>query len=103
MRGRGVVPAFDDSGHEGTTAPEGADIGYPCKDCGVNTIPREGNREYYEVKDEIWAAANAPGIGQSDNGTSGYFLCIGCLEYRLGYRLVKDDFKNVRPILLVRG
>lgn len=66
---------------------------FPCRDCKANTVPIEGNREYYEVRDEIWHEAGATGKGQSDNGVFGYYLCIGCLESRLGRKLRKDDFK----------
>jgi hypothetical protein len=67
---------------------------FPCKDCGTNTVPLEGNREYYEVQDQLWnEIAQAPGIGQSDNGPEGFFLCIGCLEERISRKLTPDDFK----------
>lgn len=65
---------------------------YPCRDCGVDTIPAEGDREYYEVLDEVWQLARGEGYGNSDNGEAGYFLCIGCLEARLGRRLTRADF-----------
>jgi hypothetical protein len=72
-----------------TVVPE-----FPCHDCGVNTVPLEGSREYYEVNDYLWAHdAKAPGIGQADHGADGFYLCIGCLETRLGRRLVPADFK----------
>ena len=59
----------------------------PCHDCGIHTIPI-GNRglprgwEDYMVRDEIWQAA---GMGEG-------FLCIGCLEKRLGRELAAGDF-----------
>jgi hypothetical protein len=68
---------------------------FPCADCGTNTVPLEGGREYYEVLDSVWADAGAPGIGQEDNGPDGFFLCISCLEQRLDRRLTADDFKSV--------
>lgn len=49
-----------------------------CSDCDVPTAPFE----VYMVTDEVWAAA----------GGSGDYLCIGCLEERLGRPLVPDDF-----------
>lgn len=67
---------------------------FPCWDCRVNTCPLEGNREYYEVSDEVWHEAYGIGVGYSDNGVNGYFLCIGCLENRLGRKLVRLDFNN---------
>jgi hypothetical protein len=66
---------------------------FPCNDCSVNTVPLEGDREYYEVWDELWRRAGAPGIGQSDHGTNGFYLCVGCLEARLRRRLKPADFK----------
>lgn len=66
---------------------------FPCKDCRVNTCPVNGDREYYEVWDSLWNAAGAPGVGQADNGVFGYYLCIGCLEARIGRQLKLEDFK----------
>jgi hypothetical protein len=66
---------------------------FPCKDCGVNTCPVDGEREYYEVWDELWNRADAPGVGQSDNGPAGFFLCVGCFEGRIGRSLKPADFK----------
>ena len=56
----------------------------PCKDCGINTLPiyGEARAEFYMVTNEIWAAV---GAGQG-------FLCIGCLEARLGRILTPADF-----------
>jgi hypothetical protein len=71
------------------TVPE-----FLCRDCKVNTVPLEGDREYYEVTDGIWHAAGGYGFGQSDNGVGGFYLCIGCLEKRLGRPLVRSDFKD---------
>jgi hypothetical protein len=69
---------------------------FPCRDCENNTVPLSGNREYYEVKDEVWQEAwPDSGTGQEDNGPDGKFLCIGCLESRLGRMLVRSDFKEM--------
>lgn len=48
-----------------------------CDDCGMQTAPCE----VYMVRDEVWAEAHGRG-----------YLCIGCLENRLGRELVPDDF-----------
>ena len=64
----------------------------PCRDCGEATTPCTGQRgcrhkgrhEYYSVNDEIWKVAGM------DSG----FLCIGCLERRIGRSLTPDDFKD---------
>jgi hypothetical protein len=53
-----------------------------CNDCGVDT---QDIGEWYMVKDEVWAAA---WLKRSKRE----FLCIGCLETRLGRRLTSDDF-----------
>jgi len=66
---------------------------FPCADCGMNTCPLDGEREYYEVRDRLWDQVQAPGIGQTDNGTDGFFLCVLCLEGRLGRKLEFEDFK----------
>jgi hypothetical protein len=55
-----------------------------CADCGVDTCPvdRGFRAEFFMVHDEVWAAA---GMG------AGY-LCVGCLERRLGRQLTPGDF-----------
>jgi hypothetical protein len=68
---------------------------FPCHDCSVNTVPLERPREYYEVYDSLWQdQAEAPGVGQADNGVQGFYLCIGCLEERVGRELDRGDFKR---------
>jgi hypothetical protein len=56
----------------------------PCRDCGMETLPVDwGYRaEYYMVKNEIWDTVG-PGWG---------YLCVGCLESRMGRKLNADDF-----------
>jgi hypothetical protein len=49
-----------------------------CLDCGVDTI-KAG--EHYMVRDEAWPIGGLEGM-----------LCIGCLERRIGRRLVPADF-----------
>src|SRR6476646_263972 len=51
----------------------------PCRDCGRETCPEE----YYMVEREVWREAGM--------GREGY-LCIGCLESRLGRMLWASDF-----------
>ena len=60
-----------------------------CNDCGISTTPRtrrgsirHGSWEWYMVHDYLWAHA-----GMTDG-----FLCIGCLERRLGRHLQPRDF-----------
>jgi hypothetical protein len=67
-----------------------------CKDCGTDTTPPEGAREDYKVHDELWRAAGMP---EEDGDV---YLCVGCLEKRLGRELTAEDFtscpvNNVSP------
>jgi hypothetical protein len=65
-----------------TIAEDPAYAVWLCKDCGTNTSPRRGKHETYIVQGEVWQAA-----GMEDG-----FLCIGCLETRLGRMLTPTDF-----------
>lgn len=58
-----------------------------CLDCGTDTLPAEPGAptEYYGVHGTIWQAAHAP---------ANAFLCVGCLESRLGRRLRRGDFTS---------
>jgi len=63
-----------------------------CIDCGFDTVPNDdrlkrGTRksEYYMVRDSVWKKA----VSERDHGA---FLCIGCLEARLGRMLTARDF-----------
>jgi hypothetical protein len=61
-----------------------------CSDCGADTTPctrkrgcrHKGRWEFYMAHHRLWRAAGA-GKG---------FLCIGCLELRLGRKLTARDF-----------
>ena len=67
-------------------------MSYICNDCGVDTTPCTGKRgcrhagrwEHYMVKNKLW----------KDAGMLDGFLCIGCLEHRLGRQLTPKDFTN---------
>lgn len=59
----------------------------PDYDCGVNTAPKNGPWEFYMVTHAVWREA------QGDKET--HFLCIECLELRLGRLLTSSDFSNV--------
>ena len=62
----------------------------PCTDCGMPTTPCTGEKgcrhagrwEHYMVREKVWAAA----------GLMNGFLCVGCLERRIGRLLVPSDF-----------
>jgi hypothetical protein len=51
-----------------------------CVDCHVDTWVID---EFYMVKEELWPLSGY-----------GTMLCIGCLEARLGRRLVSSDFTD---------
>lgn len=59
---------------------------YPCADCGVSTFDIG---EYYMVQDDIWKH-----VWKGRRRRP--FLCIGCLEARLGRMLVASDFMDAR-------
>lgn len=61
-------------------------IGFFCSDCGLDTFS-SNLQEYYMVRDIVWNRAKL--------GSNG-FLCIGCLENRLGRQLTSKDFKRCR-------
>jgi hypothetical protein len=75
----------------------------PCKDCGMDTEPwppRRGTQEQYIVKDQVWQQAGMPLGTLGDNLSfqgGGGFLCVGCIEERLGRLLTINDFN---PIVL---
>ena len=67
----------------------------PCDDCKVDVMPYddegrpiESSWEWYMVKPEIWKAAHKDGIAPR-------YLCIGCLESRIGRELISSDFATV--------
>jgi hypothetical protein len=78
-----------------------------CCDCGMDTMPcpsRPGTLEQFIVKDTVWSAAGMP-AGKIDPRNhelvGGGFLCVGCIEARLGRRLTIDDFNPLTvPLLL---
>lgn len=57
---------------------------FPCFDCSVDTLALH---EYYMVHAELWES-----VVQDDEVA---FLCVGCLEVRIGRRLVPTDFTEV--------
>jgi hypothetical protein len=77
-----------------------------CCDCGMDTMPcpsKPRTLEQFIVKDEVWSAAGmTPGKIDARNHelVGGGFLCVGCIEVRLGRRLTIDDFKEITVPLL---
>jgi hypothetical protein len=60
---------------------------FDCADCGINT---NAIGEWYMVQDALWEQAWAGRQRQEKE-----FLCLGCLEGRIGRSLVASDFKDV--------
>lgn len=54
-----------------------------CVDCGVTVVDETGDVENYMVHDDVWAQARL-------DGNDG-FLCVTCLEVRLGRPLISND------------
>jgi hypothetical protein len=79
-----------------------------CKDCGMDTEPwppRRGTQEHYVVKDDVWRQAGMPSGERDPDDLSirgGGFLCVGCIEKRLGRLLTLDDFPS-RVHWLLKG
>jgi hypothetical protein len=60
-----------------------------CDDCGLNT---QEIGEQYMLHNSVWTAAT--GVSHKWMAMIG-FLCIGCIERRLGRQLTKADFSDV--------
>jgi hypothetical protein len=58
-----------------------------CGDCGVLV-------NVYMVRDDVWAAAGGV-TGNDWSGRRVRFLCIPCLQHRLGRPLTKADLTDV--------
>lgn len=66
----------------------------PCLDCGVDTWKLN---EYYMVTKTVWSDAfpDRPRCDGDKSWTAGLgYLCIGCLEKRIGRILTPSDFTN---------
>jgi len=90
-----AVVHWPDGSH--TDHPFAGDGGWPCNDCGAETTPCdadgepiEGQWEKYYVRPEVWEEAGL-------QSPLGGYLCIGCLEGRLGRKLAKGDFDPDHP------
>ena len=76
----------------------------PCLDCGWLTCRHDQPGEWYMVTDQVWEQAGMtdtiqwlsehPGAPAGPTGGPGHYLCIGCLEDRLGRRLTPADFPS---------
>lgn len=61
-----------------------------CKDCAIDTNKID---EYYMVHNSVWNKAHFDFANLNTKKEKG-FLCIGCLEKRLGRILNKKDFTS---------
>jgi hypothetical protein len=68
-----------------------------CKDCGMDTTPRKRPGEYYMIHDALWFAAGMTHHPDGEDAQFKEYLCIGCLEKRLGRELTGVDF-TVAPV-----
>lgn len=57
-----------------------------CIDCGVDTFV---TREWYMVHDALWQS-----VITSEDPVTRVFLCVLCLEDRLGRQLCSSDFMD---------
>jgi hypothetical protein len=66
-----------------------SDLGAICIDCGTETLSSTPGvpSEFYMVHDAVWAAAGGPAVADMES-----YLCIGCIEARLGRQLTAADF-----------
>lgn len=61
-----------------------------CLDCNRELVPTgDALAEWFAVTDEVWTAT-----GLALHGLERGNLCVGCLEERLGRRLVPADFSD---------
>lgn len=61
-----------------------------CKDCGLDVAPQDeesGTWHWYMVHDHVWLQS---GLGKDDG-----YLCVPCLEARIGRLLSADDFPRL--------
>lgn len=79
----------------------------PCDDCGTPTFRLDRPDEYYMVTQDVWAEAGMdPDHIPDDDAWTGpdhHYLCIGCLEARLGRQLTAEDFTSVPVNTLAFG
>jgi len=73
---------------------------FPCADCGMTLTVRgtlwgigDRDSEWFLVKDRIWRQSQRKGECR--------FLCVGCLENRIGRKLTADDFKRSAKVNFV--
>jgi hypothetical protein len=68
--------------HVVSLAPSNGAMQTYCRDCSEHVVDRG---EYSMVRDNVWPIEPYGGV-----------LCVGCLEARLGRRLIPDDSPTFR-------
>jgi hypothetical protein len=71
-----------------------------CADCGKDTVPHKRPGEVYQIRHSLWKKARLQPKAyvidgrryQASKLKRTVTLCIGCVELRLGRKLVRDDF-----------
>jgi hypothetical protein len=74
------------------SAPYAPSIGSRCAGCGLGTFTAG---EWYMVRDDVWAQAWAGRLKPWHELDGQQILCIGCLETRIGRKLMASDFSDV--------
>jgi hypothetical protein len=69
-----------------------SDCGIDCLDCGTPLLPggREPAREWFMLRPDAWAQT---GLAPDDG-----YLCVGCIERRIGRPLDGADLSGELPI-----
>ena len=80
----------------------------PCLDCGKETI----HTDYYMLNHELWADVVPESVPMTEEARKYYplgdgcYMCLDCLEIRLGRNLNKSDFvylPSVSELDLAKG
>jgi hypothetical protein len=71
---------------------------FPCADCNTVLTIRDGlfggwTNEWFMLKDRVWQ--------RSQRDRKCRFLCVGCLECRIGRKLSSDDFRRSAKVNFV--
>ena len=76
------------AGDKGVNKMTNEKLNCPCMDCGRETM-EHGNSfdDYYIVRNDVWNSVVKE--------TKRAFLCLDCLETRLGRKLTKADFPDL--------
>jgi hypothetical protein len=101
LDGAGRDPAKNATGEEAMRDRRVSGIAFVCDDCGALLSVRPvgfgafggGGGEWFMVKNRVWQ--------RGQRGGKCRFLCVGCLEHRIGRRLTADDFRRAAKVNFV--